>query len=232
MAQVISPFVSDVRWKQSQFTVTDDIPFYIKDSDLVDFAYPKLSTETVCFLQFTSGSTSQPKGVVVSHGSLLHNCHVCHKGFEFPYEVDGPNYLAGGRALNDFPFFEAFHFWENRHRSSRHVLKHRSRVFSWLPVYHDMGLIGFVCAPILFGVTIVQMSPLDFIRKPYLWLKGISDFECLCTGAPNFAYEIVSRKTPDAIYDKLDLSRVTGWLCGAEPIRASTLEKFLNVSLL
>lgn len=192
------------------------------------FQFPSLTSDMPCFLQFTSGSTGRPKGVIVTHGSLLHNCHACHKGFGFPYTVDGPGAIPC-KGLEEFPFYEAFHFWEERHKSSRAVLGHRSTVFSWLPVYHDMGLIGFVCAPLMFGVTIIQMSPIDFIRKPYTWLQAMSEYHALATAAPNFAYELVIRKTPDEVFEKLDLSRVCGWLCGAEPIRPSTLEGFIEV---
>lgn len=228
MSRLLSPIVKDPRWAKTQFTVTDDLNCRVKSADLESFEFPQLSPDAICFLQFTSGSTAQPKGVIVTHGSLLHNCHACHKGFSFPYTADGPGGLPC-KPVEDFPFFEAFNFWPARHRSSRAVLGHRSRVFSWLPVYHDMGLIGFVCAPLLFGVTLVQMSPLDFIRRPHLWIKEMSEYQCLCCAAPNFAYEVVCRKMPEEVYEKLDLSHVVGWLCGAEPVRASTLEKFLRV---
>mmetsp|Transcript_107 Transcript_107/g.361 ORF Transcript_107/g.361 Transcript_107/m.361 type:complete len:87 (-) Transcript_107:178-438(-) len=64
-----------------------------------------------------------------------------------------------------------------RHKISERVRGHRLRLFSWLPVCHDMGLIGFLCTPIFFGCEIFQMSPLDFIRKPYLWLQGMSRYK-------------------------------------------------------
>lgn len=228
MCQLLSPLVKDPRWSKIRFTLTDDIGKSVTEADLQLFEYPLLSSDSNCFLQFTSGSTAQPKGVVVTHGSLLHNVHTCTKGFNFPYWIDGPGGIPC-KGLDEFPLFEGFHFWKARHESSEAVLGHRVRIFSWLPVYHDMGLIGFVCAPLLFGAALVQMSPLDFIRRPYVWLKGISDFQCLCTAAPNFAYEIVCNKMTEDVYNKLDLSRVAGWLCGAEPIRASTLDKFLSV---
>lgn len=228
MSRLLSSLVKDPRWSKIQLTVTDDLSSKVQNSDIEMFQYPSLSSDSICFLQFTSGSTSNPKGVVVTHGSLLHNCHACHSVFSFPSTADGPGGIPC-KPLEEFPFFEAFHFWEDRHNSSRVALGHRSRIFSWLPVYHDMGLIGFVCCPLLFGVSLIQMSPIDFIRKPHLWVKAISDYHCICCGAPNFAYELLCRKTTDEVFENLNLSGVVGWLCGAEPVRASTLEKFLKV---
>lgn len=73
------------------------------------------------------------------------------------------------------------------------------------------------------------MSPIDFIRRPYVWLKAMSDYKCVCCAAPNFAFDLVSRKMPDAVYDTLELSHVTGILSGAEPVRKQTIDSFLQV---
>lgn len=74
------------------------------------------------------------------------------------------------------------------------------------------------------------MSPIDFIRRPWVWLKALSQYECVCSAAPNFAFALVTRKMPDNVYNQLDLSHVTGILSGAEPVRRQTVEQFVEVS--
>lgn len=74
------------------------------------------------------------------------------------------------------------------------------------------------------------MSPIDFIRRPWVWLKALSQYECVCSAAPNFAFGLVTRKMPDNVYNQLDLSHVTGILSGAEPVRRQTVEQFVEVS--
>lgn len=98
---------------------------------------------------------------------------------------------------------------------------------------HVLGsfrLIGFVCCPVFCGAALYQMSPIDFIRRPWVWLKAMSQYECVCSGAPNFAFALVTRKMPDNVYNQLDLNHVTGVLSGAEPVRRQTVEQFVEVS--
>lgn len=83
--------------------------------------------------------------------------------------------------------------------------------------------------PMLYGGCLYQMSPVDFIRKPHLWLESVSKYKCLATAAPNFAFELLLQKmTPDQI-KKLRLDHLNGILCGAEPIKANIVELFLKV---
>ena len=139
------------------------------------------------FLQYTSGSTADPKGVVVTHGNLLHNEEAIRRAF--------------GQS-------EA------------------SVVVGWLPLYHDMGLIGNVLQPLFSGSRAVLMAPLSFLQRPALWLEAISRYRATTSGGPNFAYDLCVRKVTEAEKAGLDLSGWTVAFNGAEPVRAETLERF------
>lgn len=145
--------------------------------------------EDLCFLQFTSGSTAQPKGVCVSHGNLAENARA----------FLGPGGL--GRRDDDLGL-------------------------SWLPLYHDMGLIGFVLGPLFYDIPVILMPPESFARAPRRWLELLSAHRATITYAPNFAYQLVSRRVKDRDLERLDLSRLRVAGCGAEPIHAQTLRAF------
>jgi fatty-acyl-CoA synthase len=143
------------------------------------------------FLQFTSGSTATPKGVVVTHASLCANAlGIMCTGLEANPEVD--------------------------------------RALSWLPLYHDMGLIGFVLAPLVIAMPSVFLPTLAFVKRPTLWLDAIHEHRATITFAPNFAFARVTKRASDADLARWDLSclRVVG--CGAEPIHAGTMRAFLE----
>lgn len=97
---------------------------------------------------------------------------------------------------------------------------------SWLPLYHDMGLIGFVLGTLIWDIQVVLMPTESFARSPGLWLENISKYKGTITYAPNFAYQLVTKRVKDKDLDKLDLSRLRIAGCGAEPIRAQTLTDF------
>jgi acyl-CoA synthetase (AMP-forming)/AMP-acid ligase II len=147
--------------------------------------------ETLALLQYTSGSTSEPKGVMLTHGNLLHNsARICEA---FGCSVEGVG-------------------------------------VSWLPPYHDMGLIGGVLQPIFVGGTTILMSPLTFLQRPIRWLEAISRYslgrEFVVSGGPNFAYDMcVDRVTPEQ-RRRLNLSKWKVAFTGAEPIRPETLSRF------
>lgn len=143
--------------------------------------------ETTAFLQYTSGSTSAPKGVIVSHENLLHQFEIMEEG------------TVKGRESN---------------------------IFTWLPLYHDMGLIGNALFNTYLGARLTFMTPTSFIKKPIRWLKAVSKYKVNFSGAPNFAYELVIRKTTEADFQDLDLSNWEVAFCGAEPIRYETLRDF------
>jgi acyl-CoA synthetase (AMP-forming)/AMP-acid ligase II len=153
----------------------------------VDWESPPITRESLAFLQYTSGSTGDPKGVMISHGNLLHNSALIQNCFQDTPESQG---------------------------------------VSWLPVYHDMGLIGGVLQPIYVGAQTVLMSPMDFLQKPIRWLEAISRYGATTSGGPNFAYDLCIQKITPEQLEKLDLSRWELAFTGAEPVRADTLEKF------
>ncbi|PLX45191.1 MAG: hypothetical protein C0609_03800 [Deltaproteobacteria bacterium] len=97
---------------------------------------------------------------------------------------------------------------------------------SWLPLYHDMGLIGNMLGALYWGVELVALSPIDFLRRPSRWLRMISNSGGTISAAPNFAYSLVSRKLRESEIAGLDLSRWRVALCGAEPISAETVSHF------
>lgn len=97
---------------------------------------------------------------------------------------------------------------------------------SWLPLYHDMGLIGLTLGSFYWGLPLVACSPVDFLRRPSRWLNMISTHGGSVSAAPNFAFSLVARKMKDEELDALDLSRCRLILCGAEPIHPATIEKF------
>ena len=100
--------------------------------------------------------------------------------------------------------------------------------FSWLPTYHDMGLVGGILEPLFVGLTSILMSPMSFLQKPARWLRAISEYGVSISGGPNFAYDLCVQKVTDDQIEGLDLS---GWEVaynGAEPVRAKTLDDFVE----
>ena len=160
------------------------------EGDASLFRDPGLSPDDIAFLQFTSGSTSRPKGVIVTHENLNHNCAAI---------------MRDGLASDD---------------SDRGV--------SWLPLFHDMGLIGFVLAPIHYRVPITFIPPLMFLKRPASWLEYLSKHRGTITYGPNFAYAIATKRVRDRDLEGLDLSCVRIAGCGAEPIQAETLRAFAH----
>jgi amino acid adenylation domain-containing protein len=150
---------------------------------------PRLDGETIAFIQYTSGSTALPKGVVVSHRNLLHNEEMIHQAF-------------GQSAA--------------------------SVVVSWLPLYHDMGLIGTVLQPLYAGASCFLQSPVSFLQNPSRWLRAISRYRATTSGGPNFAYELCARRIGDEALAELDLGCWRTAFCGAEPVRAATLDRFAS----
>ncbi|MDA1315911.1 MAG: AMP-binding protein [Acidobacteria bacterium] len=143
----------------------------------------------MALLQYTSGSTGDPKGVVLSHRNLLANLRAIGEAIE------------PGR--ND-------------------------TVVSWLPLYHDMGLIGAWLGGLYFAVPLVLMSPLTFLARPEKWLWAIHHHKGTISAAPNFAFEICAAKIDDEQIEGLDLSSLRVLMNGAEPVSASSVRKFIE----
>jgi acyl carrier protein len=147
----------------------------------------RAAPDDIAFLQYTSGSTGDPKGVVLTHANLLANLR------------------AMGEAIgvcSDDVFV------------------------SWLPLYHDMGLIGAWFGSLYFGMPLVLMSPLAFLARPSRWLTAISRHGGTISAAPNFAYELCAKKLADSDLQELNLASWRLALNGAEPVSPQTLEAF------
>lgn len=144
-------------------------------------------SDDLALLQYTSGSTSDPKGVMLSHGNLIANSAMIRDAF-------------GHDAT--------------------------SRGVSWLPLFHDMGLIGHVLQPVYVGALSVLMSPLSFLQRPSNWLKAISDWRATTSGGPNHAFELCTRLMRMERAKTFDLSSWRVAYCGAEMVRADVLERF------
>jgi acyl-CoA synthetase (AMP-forming)/AMP-acid ligase II len=154
----------------------------------VHSTFPKPGPQDLAFLQYTSGSTSDPKGVMVSHGNLLTNSEMIR-------------FVYGNTPATTY--------------------------VSWVPLYHDMGLILNVVQTLYVGSLCVLMAPVSFLQRPLTWLRAISDYRAEFATAPNFAFDLcIDRFRPDQMAG-IDLS---GWkiaLNGAEPVRAETMEHFI-----
>lgn len=147
--------------------------------------------EDLAFLQFTSGSTSRPKGVVVTHRNLAWNSE---------------SFMIHG--LEKDSSFD--------------------KGVSWLPLFHDMGLIGFVIGPLFTNIPVVFMPTASFVRNPRIWLDKIHQHRGTITYAPNFAYALVTKRVKEKDVAELDLSCLRRAGCGAEPIQAKTLHDFAD----
>jgi len=147
----------------------------------------QVDSNTLTLLQYTSGSTGTPRGVMVSHGNLLHNQRLIQRGFQHTQQT----VLVG-----------------------------------WLPLYHDMGLIGNVLQPLYLGLPCILMPPLAFLQRPFRWLQAISRYKATTSGGPNFAYDLCIRKITPEQRPQLDLSSWDVAFNGAEPVRAETIERF------
>ena len=153
------------------------------------FVRPAIRPDATAFLQYTSGSTGNPKGVVVSHANLLANV----------------------RAMR---------------RAAR--ITSADTFLSWLPLYHDLGLIGACIGSLCVGYRLVLMSPLEFLARPARWLSAIHRHRATVSAAPNFAYELCLNKLTDADLEGIDLGSWRLAFNGAEPVSATTIERFAS----
>src|SRR5580700_2809702 len=168
-------YISDLPW-----IATEDFVDAIADRPFID-------ASKILFLQYTSGSTMEPKGVMVTHDNILDT---------YPLVIDHPDPV----------------------------------VVSWLPQYHDMGLIGCYLYPALRGGTTHGFAPTDFIQRPALWFDAIQTYQATATAAPNFAYDYCLRagRLSKESMEGCDLSSLRVLMCAAEPVKPDTFTRFLE----
>ena len=167
------------------------IPWLSTESVAAEFANdwvkPKSSLDDLGLIQYTSGSTGSPKGVMLSHRNLIANCRMITRAFQTTRE---------------------------------------GSICSWLPLYHDMGLVGGILNPMYCGTEDNLMSPVAFLTRPIRWLRAISDYGSRASGGPNFAYAWCTMKINDEDCEGLDLSSWKVAFNGAEPVSAAVMERF------
>jgi len=152
-----------------------------------DEALPKIGPQDVALQQYTSGSTGDPKGVVLSHANVLANIR------------------AMGEAM---------------------AVRQTDVFVSWLPLFHDLGLIGVWLGSLYYGVPLVVMSPWRFLLRPERWLWAVHRYRGTLSAAPNFAFELCLRKIDDGAIAGIDLSSLRFVANGSEPVSADTLRRF------
>jgi acyl-CoA synthetase (AMP-forming)/AMP-acid ligase II len=169
---------SGVRWLVTD-TLGDHLASYWHE--------PVLTNDALALLQYTSGSTAAPKGVMLSHSNILHNQQLMQE-------------------------------------MSQHSAE--STYVNWLPLHHNLGLMGCVLQSLYVGSHCVLMAPNTFLQRPYRWLEAISRFRCRSSVGPNFAYELCIEKVSPSQRASLDLSSWDLALIGGEPVRPDVLERF------
>ena len=148
-----------------------------------------LTGDGPALIQYTSGSTGNPRGVLLSHSNVLANIRALQQGLDIQSDDIGA---------------------------------------SWLPLYHDMGLIGSWLGTLYFGTPLVLMSPLAFLARPARWLRALHAHRATMSPAPNFAYDLCSQRIRDDEIEGLDLSTVRSLLNGSEAVQPETLDRFIR----
>ncbi len=180
----IKPAVAeDEAFSQMVCIGTDDVPPVGDDVELP----PPPELDDICLIQYTSGSTADPKGATLTHRNVVHNVAYLDQDWQHDPQSVSVN---------------------------------------WLPAFHDLGLLYGILAPVIGGFLSVQMSPIQVIQRPQVWLQAMSDYKATHSGGPNFIYELAARKLTDAEIAKLDLSNWRMGLTAAEPVRAETMKRF------
>lgn len=182
----LEEFMNEVHEYNLPWVATD---LLADDDDEFEFDQNDYERESLAYLQYTSGSTSIPKGVMITHENVMHNMDVIY-----------------------------WHYGANQ----------KSVGVSWIPHYHDMGLVQTILHPIYIGYMQVLMQPADFIGKPYRFYKAISDFKGTIFLIPNFAFDYSIKTITDEQKKELDLSTVRIAGNGSEPIHFHTMERFYD----
>lgn len=176
-----SPVLGKLRW-----LATDALPLELAN----EWREQSADGDSLAYLQYTSGSTAAPKGVMISHANVLHNSAYIRQGFEHT-----PDSIS----------------------------------LTWLPHFHDMGLLDGIIQPLFGGFVGLLMSPAAFLQRPSRWLRAISRHRVTHSGGPNFAYDLCARKINADERATLDLSSWRVAYNGAEPVRRETLERFAEL---
>lgn len=172
-----------VEWESISIVATDSLA----GGYSLNWTNPRVDPDDLAVLQYTSGSTGNPKGVMLTHANLVRNTEMIMHAFN---------------------------------------VRQNSCGVSWLPTYHDMGLVGGILMPVFSGCQLTLMSPMTFLQQPIRWLRAISRYQATISGAPNFAYQLCVDKIRDEELHGIDLSSWKTAFNGAEPIRPSTLAQF------
>lgn len=184
MYDKIIPLVEDdPDFTRLSWVINEQVPPALADQ----WQPPDIACDTLCFLQYTSGSTSAPKGVMISHLNLLKTTEDLKIGAEFSAD---------------------------------------KTMVTWLPIFHDLGLIYGLLMPMLGGGKCYVMSPVTFLEQPVRWLAAVTKYGATHTGGPNFAYELCCQKITEEEKASLDLSQVIAFANAAEPVRLETMLKF------
>lgn len=167
-------------------SIISSLPWVVTDDAMGEGKEYTQHHSDILFLQYTSGSTNDPKGVIVSHDNIIYNCHS--------------------------------------------AVDHDPIGVSWLPQYHDMGLIGYYLFFVIKGGTTYGFSPVDFIQRPALWLETISKYRATATSAPNFAYDycMVPGRVQEETLSTLDLSSLSFVMTAAEPVDTQVFDRFIE----
>ena len=172
------PGLTALRW------IATDV---IDEAEARSFSLPDQESDSIAFLQYTSGSTSAPKGVVLTHANVIANMGAMTEALQISTADSG---------------------------------------VSWLPPYHDMGLIGTILLPLCMAAESTLLTPAAFLQRPSRWLQAISQYRSTINGAPNFAYELCTRRISPEQLETFDFSAWRIAFCGAERVRADTMERF------
>jgi fatty-acyl-CoA synthase len=183
--KLLGPVTSGVECLESVMDVND------LAGDGMQWRFPEVQPGDPAFLQFSSGSTREPKAVIMTHRSLIANLEMMASAFR---AIPNANPENGG--------------------------------VCWLPLYHDMGLVGCMLSGLYYPGTVTYISPEDFIVQPSLWLKTISRYKAIVSPAPHFAYRLCYSKVPDRELEGVDLSSWRLALNGAEPIEIEGMRLF------
>jgi acyl-CoA synthetase (AMP-forming)/AMP-acid ligase II len=179
-----------LEWVSSE-ELTDLAPVFTDILEPVpadDFSARECEPDTIAFLQYTSGSTGDAKGVVLTNDNILTNCRILFEITDLPPE--------------------------------------EIRLVCWLPLYHDMGLIGQLLSPLLFGGTSYLLDPGTFVRRPYTWLRTIDRYRATVSAAPDFAFGLCVDRISEEEVARLDLSTWKMATNGADWLNLSTMRRF------